>query len=151
MIASTTVNADLYSRVATHADGAAVRALLGTFPSPFPTDPAYAGKAAVFARPRLKLFAGKGVTFPWLVWAPADIPGDSFEMVDVGGSWWAYVPLNGDERRLADIRSALESLYQQRLAIAGGDLRVTHRGRAIDDAALTATGMETRIAYRTLG
>jgi hypothetical protein len=58
----------LYNRAATDSAGSAVRALLGVFPTTFPTDTSFAGKKAVFSADWLSLFAGKGVTLPWLVW-----------------------------------------------------------------------------------
>lgn len=127
------VNAALYNRVATDGDGAAVRALVNS----------------VFLRSQLNNVTGR--VLPWLVWAPADVPGDSHTMLSIGGSWWAYAPY-GNEPVLLDIRSALDELYStEPLAVAWGRLGITHRGRAIEDRALTALGMETRIGYRRLG
>ncbi len=133
------INASLFNRVATHADGAAVRALIP------------GGTASIFERYQLKNVAGK--VFPWLVWAEAPTSGNSGDMRSLGGAWWIYVAPNSNVRALLTIASALETLYgyTHALAISGGRIGVTFRGQVFDDQSLTAMGMEVRIGYQERG
>ena len=135
-IAYHTTYSDLYTRVTTHADGAAVRALVNS----------------IFPASELDKVMGK--VFPWLVWRPIGIGGESNTMREVGGSWWIYSEPTVAWYTLYEIASALETLYggNNELAMPYGRIKVTHIGRPETDAALNgAIGLEVRIGYRRLG
>lgn len=140
MIDYAAINASLYDRVATHADGAAVRALVGQ-----------GAVSSIFPRRDLKNVAGR--LFPWLVWAAAPASGDSGDMRQLGGAWWIYGAPNGDEYTLLAISAALETLYgyTNALAIPGGRIGVTFRGAAFESRDPIALGMEVRISYTARG
>ena len=138
-IAYQTAYADVYSRVKTDADGAAVRALAGSASSVFPAD---------------ELGNVTGKVFPWLVWRPVAVGGTSGEMRDLAGSWWVYDAPGAGSYRLYQIASALEALYGgvNVLDMPYARTFVTHIGRPETDAALNgAVGLEVRIGYRRLG
>ena len=133
-LAATAINSSLYSRAASHADGAAVRALVGS----------------VFDASDLGNLAGR--VLPYLVWRDRGVAGASYEMRDVLGAWFIYVAPGSGPRRLTAIADALEALYGTTpLVIARGRLGVTYRGAVFRDEALTLDGMEVRIGYRLLG
>ena len=139
-IAYHTTYSDLYRRVASDLDGAAVRALLGS------------GAASVF--PADKLGNTLGIVLPWLVWRAQPVGGSSGGMRDVQGSWFAYAAPNTGTRRLHQIASELEILYGELSVfdMAYGRLMVTHIGEPFTDTALNnITGLEVRIGYRRLG
>lgn len=139
MIDYLTINAALYSRVETHADGAALRTLIS-------------GGSIFEAKDPINL-AGK--TLPYLMWRTGDAGGQSGVMRPIGGSWWAYVaPMDaGGTRTLMQIKAALETLYgyHNRHAISGGELAIVFNGRPFYDTALKLNGVEVRIQYTQRG
>jgi hypothetical protein len=143
----------LYNRAATDSAGSALRALLGSFPTTFPADTAFANKKAVFPADRLGLFAGKGVTLPWLAWKERGVAGPSGGMRDVGGAWWVYAAPSAGSRALYLVAAALDALYgsAQTYALNGGRLGVTFIGQPFDDSKLGLAGLEVRIGFRRLG
>lgn len=153
MIDYAAIYAALYGRAASGSAGATLRALLGTFPAPFPLDSAFAGQRAVFPADRLGAFAASGVTLPWLVWRAGAAAGASGQMRDLGASWWAYAAPNAGSYPLHQIAAMLETLYgyTNALVIAGGRTRVTFIGRPFPDAALGLNGMEIRVGFTQLG
>lgn len=153
MIDYAAIYSDLYDRAATDSAGSALRALLGTFPNTFPPAASFAGQAAVFPRDMLERFAGKGVTLPWLVWAPGPVSGASREIRAAAGSWWAYAMLSMSTKSLHTIASAVDALYGSTAAYAldGGKLGITHVGQPFPDDKLGLQGIEVRIGLRRLG
>lgn len=153
MIDLAAIYSALYSRAASDSAGAALRSLLGVFPSSFPAAPAYAGQAAVFPRELLERFAGKGVTLPWLVWAPGPASGASREIRAAGASWWAYIASSAGAGSLHTIASAVDALYgsTQAYALDGGKLGVTHVGQPFVDTKQGLQGIEVRIGLKRLG
>lgn len=128
---------DLYARAATHADGAAVRALLGT--------------NGLFTREQLNNLSGR--VLPYLVWADRGLAGQSGEMRSVNATWFVYVARNGNPRALHQIATALDVLYGSlsRFDIAAGRLGVTFIGPVFVDDTLGLKGIEVRIGYTRLG
>lgn len=128
----------LYDRAATHADGAALRALLG-------------GSSSVFPAKDLGNLSGK--TLPYLVWRPLPIGGQSWGMRDVSASWWAYAAPALGTYALHGIAREVDNLYgiAAPFAIDGGRLAVTFIGAPFLDGALGLQGLEIRIGYTRLG
>jgi hypothetical protein len=153
MIDYASVYSALYSRLATHADGALARALLGSFPSSFPPDPSFAAQKAVFPAEKLSAFAGSGVTLPWAVWRALPTAGASGDMRSIGGAWWLYTAPNAGSRPLHQLAAALETLYgyTSALAITGGRLGITFVGSIVPDATLGLNALEVRIGYLQRG
>jgi hypothetical protein len=144
------IHTSFYDRLRIHSDGA--RALFGVFPATFPKAPAYANARAIFPRAWLKAFAGAGVTFPWGVYAPGPVSGESGEMRGVFGSWWLYVAETQAEEALYPLVTAVEALYgyTNRHAIAGGELTVT-AGQIFHEPARTAYGVQVSMSYLQRG
>jgi hypothetical protein len=135
-----TIYADLYERVASSDDGAAVRALLG-------------GERSIIGG-RLAFENTTNRVLPWLVWVVGDTPGNSGDMRTINAAWWAYIAPNAAESRLLEIAARLETLYgyTNALAIDGGRIGVTYRGRPFNDASKgNVLGMEIRIGFLQRG
>jgi hypothetical protein len=144
----------IYDRAATDTAGAAVRALLGTFPTPFPKRPEYAGQRAVFSARFLDTFrAVTGVTLPWLVWRQQGIGGQSGGLRDLSGSWFIYAPRWSEDSVLNTIADAVERLYgsEHSLALAGGRYQVSRGDRPFEDRSLELAALEVRLTWRTRG
>lgn len=143
----------LYTRAATDSAGANLRALLGAFPNPFPPASAFAGQAALFPRDMLERFAGKGVTLPWIIWAPGPISGASNEIRALSGSWWVYTAPSVGTQPPHRVAAAIDALYgsAEAYALGGGKLGVTHVGQPFSDQKLGLQGIEVRIGFKRLG
>lgn len=127
----------LYTRAASDSAGATLRALIGT--------------NGLFTRQELGTLSGR--VLPYLVWSEDGVAGASEGMRSINAAWWAYIARTGNPRTLHQIADALDRLYGSTaaLAVPGGRLGVTFRGRPFVDDTLGLQGMEVRIGYRKLG
>jgi len=146
------INNSLYTRLATDSAGSAARALLGSFPSPFPKMSSFAGAKAVFPAELLALFAGAGVVLPWAVWRGRGTSGETHDYRSILGSWWVYTAKNAPQYTLLSVATAIEQLYgaSAGLAIAGGRLHAQTL-QPVEDKALALNTVEVRIRYAALG
>lgn len=110
----------LWSRVATDADGAALRALLTS--------------DGVLTAAQLEGGAGALIAPPFVVWREGVVAGRGDVMRRVFGDWWVYVPDN-DTRQQALIIEAIEALYTS-WCIAWGRVEVGPVGQAAPDKAV---------------
>lgn len=94
-----------------------------------------------------------GKTLPYLVWRYLDPDGQSQQMVNINGGWYAYVAPNGNKRTLTDIGTAVYRLYggENRQAISGGNLHALAPRAPFFDKALSLRGIYIPIYWRTLG
>lgn len=128
MIDYAALYASLYSRCATHADGAAVRALLG-------------GASSLFSYHEMGDLAGRAL--PYLVWEPGATAGAGGDQRVIFARWTAYAAPNKGPRPLHQIAAALETLYgyTNRLAISGGELVSNGPGQVFFSEALGLYGL----------
>lgn len=114
----------LWSRIATDAAGAGVRALLT------------AGGVLTGAQVEggVEALAALGVTPPFAVWREGVVAGAGDVMRRVTGAWWVYVP-NADTRAQALIIEAIEGAYPLD-AVALGRTEVGPIGQAAPDGAM---------------
>jgi hypothetical protein len=133
----TTAYSALYSRAATDSAGSAVRALVGS----------------VFDGKELNNLSGK--TLPYLVWRSIDPDGQSEQMTNINGGWYAYIAPGdtGGDRKLTTIATAVYALYsgESRLAIAGGNLHALAPSAPFFDSPLGLRGIRIPIYWRVLG
>lgn len=115
-----TISSALYDRIATHAAGAAVRALLGSAGSVIPAD--RLGQRPLPPR-------------PLAVWRDGAVGGAALDMRTVTGTWWIYDDPGQGYSRIHAVVAALESAYPPD-ALLDGRVRVGPIGQASDDRSL---------------
>lgn len=132
-LAQTTIYSALYDRAASHSDGAALRALVGS----------------VFSAKQLKNLIGK--TLPYLVWRPLGGDGGSGEMTNTNAGWYVYVAPQAGERSLTAIADAVYALYKTPFAITGGRIVCLAPKAPFFDESLSLDSIHIPFYYRRLG
>lgn len=142
MIDVSNINAQLFTRAATDADGAALRALLGAgaagWVPPLTTSIIPAHQLAKERLPQL----------PLLVWRRLPISGENGELRLVVGIWYVYDQPSQGYWRIGQIATALQALYIG-WAIAFGELTTSIGGEQHDDT-LGLLVTPVRVSYSSL-